>query len=84
MITLPRLSNSALALGLIFTTSLLAETKYCPKSFEVLERGKKMMFLFKKENSKSYFVITPLRVSILRLFIQQKIRPFHLTIPTRN
>ncbi len=50
MITLPRLLNSTVLLAsIIASAGVLAETKYCPKSFEVLERDKKDGYTFEKK-----------------------------------
>jgi hypothetical protein len=49
MITLPRLLNKAAVLLVLASFGLKAETKYCPKTFEVLERDKKDGYTFVKK-----------------------------------
>lgn len=46
MITLQRLLNSSIILMIGASFSAMADTKYCPKSFEVLERDKKDGYVF--------------------------------------
>ncbi len=56
MITLPRLlSNALLLTGIFLSVNAFAETTYCPKSFEVLERDKKDGYTMQKRELKKLF-----------------------------
>lgn len=55
MITLPRLLNSTLIVCAFLSLSAIAETEYCPKSFDVLERDKKDGYEFVSRELKQLF-----------------------------
>lgn len=56
MITLrPSLNNIVLFTALFASANLMAETKYCPKTFEVLERGKGDDVSFQKRELEKLF-----------------------------
>lgn len=55
MITLQRLLNSSIILLIAASFSATAETKYCPKPFDVLERDKKDGYVFVSRELKDLF-----------------------------
>ncbi len=55
MITLPRLLNSSVILLIVTSFTAFAETKYCPKSFDVLERDKKDGYVFVSHELKELY-----------------------------